>query len=384
MTEVELALKPESVALGAFGVIAALVCLALGMQAVSRQIRSGEEERQVLRALGAGPGTSAGDGLIGVLGCVVLGSLAAVAVAMGLSPLSPLGPVRPIYPDAGLAFDATVLGLGLVVLIGVLGAAALVQAYRWAPHRAVGITPEAVRGSATARRAESAGLPVAGVMGIRFALEPGRGGTAVPVRSALGGTVIAVALVVATLTFATSLRALVSHPALYGWNWSYALNPSNNIPPSTERLLDRDPDVAAWTGIDYNDVTIDNQSEPVIMARSLPEALSPPILSGHGLGSDHEIVLGAATLAALHKHVGDTVLVRYQSPVDAPIYIPPTRLRIVGTATFPAVGYETLVADHTSMGTGALFSRGSSHRRSSGRSRAATRTASDPNSPSCE
>jgi hypothetical protein len=31
-------------------------------------------------------------------------------------------------------------------------------------------------------------------------------------------------------------------------------------------------------------------------------------------------------------------------------------LTIVGTATFPAVGYESLVADHTSMGTGALFS----------------------------
>jgi len=180
----------------------------------------------------------------------------------------------------------------------------------------------------------------------------------VPVRSALVGTVIAVALVVATLTFATSLRTLVSHPTLYGWNWTYALNPSNNIPPSSERLLDHDPDVAAWTGIDYNDVTIDGQSVPAIMARSLPESLSPPILSGHGLGSDRQIVLGAATLAVLHEHVGGTVLVGYQSPQDAPIYIPPTPLRIVGTATFPAVGYETLVADHTSMGTGALFSEG--------------------------
>jgi len=31
---------------------------------------------------------------------------------------------------------------------------------------------------------------------------------------------------------------------------------------------------------------------------------------------------------------------------------------IVGIATFPAVGYESLVADRTSMGTGALFSEG--------------------------
>jgi hypothetical protein len=51
-------------------------------------------------------------------------------------------------------------------------------------------------------------------------------------------------------------------------------------------------------------------------------------------------------------------MVGYQSPRDAPIYIPPTPLRIVGTATFPAVGYGSLVADHTSVGTGALFSEG--------------------------
>ena len=46
----------------------------------------------------------------------------------------------------------------------------------------------------------------------------------------------------------------------------------------------------------------------------------------------------------------------YGTPADAPIYIPPTRLTIVGTATFPAVGFVSLVADHTSMGTGAMFS----------------------------
>ncbi|MGA2520331.1 MAG: FtsX-like permease family protein [Acidimicrobiales bacterium] len=358
VAEVELALKPESVALGAFGVIAALVCLVLGMQAVSRQLRVGDEDRQVLRALGAGPVTTAADGLIGVVTAVVLGAVVAVAVAVGLSPLSPLGPVRPVYPDGGVAFDGTVLGLGFAVVVCVLGATALVQSYRLAPQRAARVTSEAVRGSAVARSAESTGMPVAGVMGLRFALEPGRGRTAVPVRSALLGTVIAVALVVATITFATSLRTLVSHPALYGWNWTYALNPSNDVPPSTGKLLDHDPDVAAWTGVDYNDVTIDGQNIPAIMARSLPETLSPPILSGHGLYSDREIVLGAATLAVLHKHVGDTVLVGYQGPQDAPIYIPPTPLRVVGTATFPAVGFESLVADHTSMGTGALFSEG--------------------------
>jgi hypothetical protein len=356
VSEVELALKPESVALGGFGAIAALVCLVLGAQAISRQLRLVDGDRAVMRALGAGPAETVGDGLIGALGAILLGALLAVAVAVALSPLSPLGPVRPFYPDGGIAFDWTVLGLGLVVLVTLLGAGAVLLCYRRAPHRTGGARPAAARTSSTARRAEAAGMPVAAVAGVRFALEPGQGRTAVPVRSALVGTVIAVAMVVATLTFASSLHTLVSHPALYGWNWDYTLNPSNDVPPAAMRLLDHDPDVAAWSGFDYNNTEIDDQTVPVLMARSAAEAVSPPILSGHGLEAADQVVIGAATLAVLHKHIGNKVFLSYGSLADAPLYVPPTPMVIVGTATFPAVGYESLVADHTSMGTGAMFS----------------------------
>jgi hypothetical protein len=356
VSEVELALKPESVALGGFGAIAALVCLVLGAQAISRQLRLVDADRAVMRALGAGPAQTVGDGLIGALGAALLGALLAGALTVALSPLFPLGPVRPFYPDGGIAFDWTVLGLGLVVLVSVLGAGAVLLCYRRAPHRAGGARQLTARGSSTARRAEAAGMPVAAVAGVRFALEPGQGRTAVPVRSALVGTVIAVAMVVATLTFASSLHTLVSHPALYGWNWDYALDPSNDVPPAAMRLLDHDPDVAASSGFDYNNVEIDDQTVPVLMARSPDEVVSPPILSGHGLEAPDQVVVGAATLAVLHRNVGDKVFVSYGSRADAPIYIPPTPVVIVGTATFPAVGYESLVADHTSMGTGAMFS----------------------------
>ncbi len=67
VAEVELAVKPESVALGTFGAIAALVALVIGTQAISRQIRYGQDDRQVLRALGAGPADTMADGLFGVL-----------------------------------------------------------------------------------------------------------------------------------------------------------------------------------------------------------------------------------------------------------------------------------------------------------------------------
>lgn len=358
--QVELAVKPESIALGGFGAIAALVALVLGVQAISRQLRWGDEDRRVLRALGASPASTTGDGLVGVLAAVVLGSLLATAVAVGLSPLAPLGPVRPVYPHPGVTFDWTVLGVGLAVLLGGLGAAAVVLSYRGDPYRASRIRQMAARSSSVARGAVAAGMPAAGVVGVRFALEPGRGRTSVPVRSALVGTALAVALLVGTLTFASGLHTLVSSPALYGWNWNYILSPSasDDVPPQALKLLNHDPNVAAWGGVSgYGSVEIESQNIPILLSNPRSK-VAPPILSGHRLDANNQIVLGAATMALLHKHVGDTVTVTYGAPQDAPIYIPPTRLRIVGTATLPAVGSSSFIADHTSMGTGALISTG--------------------------
>jgi hypothetical protein len=171
------------------------------------------------------------------------------------------------------------------------------------------------------------------------------------------GAVLAVAMVAAALTFGSGLQTLISHPALYGWNWTYLLNASNNVPPQALALLDRDRDVAAWTGADHNDVEIDGQQVPVLFADS-HATLTPPILAGHAVTQKNQIVLGVATLAQLHKHIGATVVLSYRQAQDAPLYIPPTRLVIVGTATMPAVGSSGIFADHTSMGTGALASTG--------------------------
>jgi ABC-type antimicrobial peptide transport system permease subunit len=177
----------------------------------------------------------------------------------------------------------------------------------------------------------------------------------VPVRSVLAGSVLAVTVVVATVTFASGLNTLVSHPALYGWNWNFAIEPEggDHVPPMVGRLLDHDPNVAAWTGFGFADVQIDGQTVPAL-AEGTHAALSPPILSGHAIRAKNQIVVGAATLAALHTKIGQSVVVSYGSPKDAPIYQPPTHVVVVGTATMPAIG--TAGTFHPSMGTGALFS----------------------------
>lgn len=363
--QVELAIKPESVAIGAFGGIAALVCLLLAIQAISRQLRAGDEDRQVLRSIGAGPLLSASDGLPGIVLAVLAGTLIAFALAVALSPLAPLGPVRAVYPDRGVSLDWTVLGVGFAILVVVLLAAAALVVWRDAPHRIRRLRQRPLTVSRLVGRAEAAGLPATAVVGARFALEPGRGKTSVPVRSALVGSVLAVLTVVATLTFASSLSALVATPALYGWNWSYALNPSNTFPERSLALLEHDKDVAAFTGVQYTVVALDGQQVPVIITlppvlRStghggVDPAVAPPILTGTGVRKPDDIVVGAATLAALHKRVGDTVTLTIGNPSDGSLYVPPTRLHIVGTTTLPAVGYASFVQDHTSMGYGALF-----------------------------
>jgi hypothetical protein len=352
---VELALKPESVALGAFGIIAALVCLILSVQALSRQLRQGNDERRILQSLGASQLDTFAESMIGTLTSVVLGVALAGVVAVALSPLAPLGPVRAVYPDRGVAWDWTVLGLGVVVLLMVLGVSSVIIALANSPQRIRMAQLKGPRRSVTVRRLQLLGLPLTSTMGAHFALESPRGRGEVPVRSILVGAVLAVTLMATTLTFASGLHTLVSRPALYGWNWNLMLNPSNDVPPSVLPELNRDPDIAQWSGADYNVLTIDGQSVPMLVTANGAKVL-PPILSGHAVESKHEIVIGNQTLTLLHKRIGQTVMVGYGSPSSAPIYMAPTPMTIVGTATFPAVGYASSIAEHTSMGVGAMVS----------------------------
>ena len=96
------------------------------------------------------------------------------------------------------------------------------------------------------------------------------GRSAVPVRSAILGAILAVTVVVATVTFGSSLNTLVSHPALYGWNWNYDMDGGGGLGDvpgqAAAKLLDADPLVQAWTGIYYSTLTLDGVNVPVMGA----------------------------------------------------------------------------------------------------------------------
>jgi ABC-type lipoprotein release transport system permease subunit len=95
----------------------------------------------------------------------------------------------------------------------------------------------------------------------------------------------------------------------------------------------------------FGDLKIDGQLVSVMGAT--PHAtISPPVLTGHGFDATDQIVLGTATLNALHKHVGQSVQVSSGTTT--------TNLRIVGTATLPTIGIGG--ASHLEMGSGAVLS----------------------------
>jgi putative ABC transport system permease protein len=339
-------IKPEAIALGVFGLIAGIAVLLIAGLTIGRTLRSSAADMRILQSLGATTSTALGAELIGVSLAVATGALLAVALAILLSPLAPLGPVRFVYPYKGVSFDWTVLGIGVAALVVTLVAIALVLSRRELRRIRLGnrVGPR-VENSWVTRATTMAGVPLSLATGLRFALKSGRGANAAPVRSAILGAVLAVVVLVTTVTFGASLNNLVSHPSLYGWNWNYALLSGfagqEDMPaPQLATSFDHDHYVAAWSGANFFTGQLDGQS--VQMMIEAPRShVAPPVLSGHGLDAANQVVLGSDTLTALHKRVGDTVTFSNGKTT-------PETLTIVGTATL------TPITKGLEMGTGAL------------------------------
>ena len=203
----------ESNALRAFALAAFVAALFLIGQAIVRYAASSTVELQTMRALGMTGRQSlataaAGPGIAGVIGAAL-----GTALAWSVSGRFPYGLAGGYEPVPGRSADWVVLGPGLVLvpLLVVAGAAAAaVLALRSA--RAV----ERPRRSTVAVAAARLGLPVPLVIGSRFALEPGRGRSAVPVRPALLGSVVGVVGVLAAFTFSAGVADAAGNPERFG------------------------------------------------------------------------------------------------------------------------------------------------------------------------
>ncbi len=359
--EVQQAIEPEVIALTIFGTITAVAALVLTSLAMAQLLSRTAPDARRLWALGASRRqaalVAALPGVIPVAGIIVIAAAGAVA----LSPLAPVGPVRFFAPGKGFYADPLVLGVGLpalfVLFSGLLGVLAL-RAVR-PPRQA----PGAERSAAT-RAAIAAGLPPAAVVGTRNAFSGGVTAGAVRQVSTLGGSVVAVAAMVAAVVFGASLTGLISHPVRYGWNWDVLVQAEASYGSFLDQNLAKDPvidlrqdalvgllagqpAVAGWSEFSFGQIPVGGRLPlPVLGLERHLGAVEPPTTSGHPLSGNDQIELGAVTLRQLGKKVGDTVTVG-----DAKFA---RRLTIVGTVTLPSFGVG--LADHVSLGQGAMLS----------------------------
>jgi hypothetical protein len=338
------AIRLESGALLAFAVLAAIAALLLVGQTLGRQVFLESGEDPTLRALGMTGGQLVGVALARAAAIGLVGAAVAVATAVALSPLTPIGLARRAELHPGISVDLAVLALGalaVVALVAVCVAGPAWQASR-TPASALGVVEPVSTGrpSRVAGVLARAGFPPAVVTGVRLALEPGRGRTAIPVRSAIAGAAAAVCAVTAAGVFGASLARLDATPAAYGWTWDVSVGNFASVSEARRaaRTLDATRGVDGYLGAVTGELLLDGRRVQVVAIERGKGSVALGVLEGREPIRAGEITLGTNTLRALGKHVGDTVAMA----VDAGQ--PSRRLRVVGRMVLSAGPLDTAIA----------------------------------------
>ncbi len=300
----------EADALQAFALAAGAAAIFLVGQAVARYAASAVAELQVARALGMTVGQSTVAAAAGPVGAAVAGTLLGAAGAAVASRWFPVGTAALFEPDPGFDVDPLVIG-GIGAATVLLAAAGAAIAARLALRSAR--TARRGRPSTLAAAARRAGAPVPVVVGARFALEPGRGRQAVPVRPALVGAVVGVLGVIAAFTFSDGVEDAAANPARFGQVYqlmSFIGDAGEDFLPGDQVLpvIAADPDVRV-----VNDTRIAvavAESRPVTLFtldQAGREPLRPVLVEGRAPEQPGELVLAPGSADALDVGVGDVV-----------------------------------------------------------------------------
>ncbi|MEJ3654880.1 FtsX-like permease family protein [Actinomycetes bacterium KLBMP 9759] len=297
----------ESAALLTFALAALAAAMVLVGQAVTRFAAATVADLAVLRAVGMVRrevllATTAGPALAGAVGAVLAAGLAALASAW-----FPIGTPAAFEPDPGFDVDVAVLGGGALLTALLVAAAAAGSALvaMSAASRA-----DEPRRSAVAVAGARAGLPVPVVVGMRFALEAGRGARAIPVRPALAGAVIGVLGVVAAVTFSAGVSDAVANPARFGQTAQVAMYLGDTDvdfgPPAGPLVaaVEADPDVQAAMSSRVSVLT--SGSSTFTLFSYEPGADAPPtvLLAGRMPEAPDELVLAPLTAQELGASTG--------------------------------------------------------------------------------
>jgi hypothetical protein len=348
-------LRPYVGALSLFAAATGAAALLVVGQALTRHLLADAPSLPTLAAVGMTRRQLIGGTVFHAALLGFVGAVAAVALAVALSPLFPVGPARGVDPDVGLHADATVLVLGagaVVALAAICGAAVGVRSVL-AAGRPVPALGRSRLGQLLARL----GAPAPATAGVRMAVEAGRGATFVPVRTTLLGAAAGLTALIAAVTFGAGLDHLLSSPRLYGWDWDVLVRADVEDPEGMDALLRRTPEIVDVAGLAegaYGQLDAEGTSVAAVgLGRDDAPTVHPPLLEGRPAARSDEVVLGTTTLDRLDRRVGDDVRLAVGDRV--------VRARIVGRTVFPKfAAYPG--SDRTGLGVGAAMTVEGLHR----------------------
>ncbi len=346
------ATEPAATALALFAGITALLGTLLVGQAISRRFQLDARDNRTLAALGTTSRDRFVTSMLRLGLAVTVGLMLAVGIAAGLSWLTPVGPAEYAEPSPGFDFAITIVLGGALVLLVVFVAVGTIPAWSNARHHEhVG----ALHGSATAVWLSARGATPAMTTGVRFALEPGRGSTAVPTRATIVGAITAVMVAAATIVFASSLDRVVNDGRFYGSNFDLAIDFQEGLPTDQAAVdavlatVAADPAVEGVGELRITEIVVDDLDVTSLSFADTEDAdpVKPTIAAGRAPAAADEIALGMTTMRQLDVGIGDTVaLVTDGFEGDA---------RVVGRVVLPGLGlYQG--SDRTSIGVGGLVS----------------------------
>ncbi|HEY6429393.1 MAG TPA: FtsX-like permease family protein [Acidimicrobiales bacterium] len=211
-----------------------------------------------------------------------------------------------------------------------------------------------MRPSRTVTLLSGSGAPPTVLIGVRNALERGRGRRAIPVGSAILGVVLAVAVLCGTAVFGNSLHQLTGTPSQYGQGFDawFSVNSTGGAGQNLAmvKAIEHQPGITTITAGVGGPVTINGKVVDALAGDSLRGPLAIPLTDGRYAASDNEVVLGSKTLSEVGAHVGSVVHVAV--PEAGGGHGDARPFRVVGTAVLPS--------DFNSqgLGSGAIFTIG--------------------------
>ena len=181
------------------------------------------------------------------------------------------------------------------------------------------------------------GAPPSALIGVRYALQRGRGRQPVPVGTALLGMVLAVAALCATAVFGASLTRLISSPALYGVPFQVEFSNEGagsgaDITGPVLASLREDRAIERITVASLAAIDVNGRQVQVVAATAVRGPALISVVDGRLPSGDREIMLGAATMRSVGAQPGGLVRVTVTDPHGAPHQ---ARFRVVGRASFP-------------------------------------------------